>query len=119
MKPQILMAMLTLLSLLAPQSVAGQGGSMVLGAGTASCGEWTKARRQQNSAYFFSWVLGYLSATNASVQEFTSDITATTDPEGLKAWIDNYCTQRPLDPLAKATGALVIELVSQSTHRKD
>ena len=53
-----------------------------------------------------AWLGGFLSAYNYFVPG-VSDITGGTDFAGLEAWIDNYCSQNPLDSLNVAAVALV------------
>ena len=56
-----------------------------------------------------AWLLGYITASN----EFgpgSSDLTRATDVEGLKSWVDNYCTAHPLKTLAEAARSLTHEL---------
>jgi hypothetical protein len=83
----------------------------VLGQGTTSCGEWTKARteKQWPEVAKVNWLMGYLTAFNIWGAG-PSDISEGTDPEGVGAWIDNYCAQHPLDSLAKAAEQLIYEL---------
>jgi hypothetical protein len=84
----------------------------VWGAGTVSCGEWTKNRSPSElepAAQMSNWLLGFITGYNAYRSE-TPDIASTTDMAGLEGWIDNYCLHHPLDPLFQAAGALLVEL---------
>lgn len=84
---------------------------MVLGAGNQSCGTWVKnpATRQVG----LSWVLGFLTAMNASEAIATGkriNVTEGTDTNGVELWITNFCTANPLAPLSDATGSLFLTL---------
>ena len=90
-------------------STSGYGGDTVIGAGTNSCGAWTKAIDEDPSLHSQRqvWVLGFLSGVNAIWQK---DILVEYDGEDLIAWIDNYCKENPLDRIASAASSLVREL---------
>ena len=93
-----------------------QGQYSILGAGTNSCGEWTKARagdQDWNQLIITAWVLGYLTAVNEYAPG-SDDITGNTDIEGLRAWLDNYCSQHSLEIIANAAQKLVKELRQRS-----
>jgi hypothetical protein len=55
------------------------------------------------------WVVGYLTAYNEWVAP-DGNISAGTDNDGIAAWMDNYCQAHPLDNVARAARALVVEL---------
>lgn len=119
---KLIMGMLIALSLMATICNAAPQFN-VLGAGTASCGEWTKARKTRSHLedMFVSWVQGFLTALNAVLASRhlpgTADVSDGIDAEGLLAWIDNYCSQHPLDSIAKATLALNTELTVRAGKR--
>jgi hypothetical protein len=105
--------------------------NMVMGYGTQSCGTWTANRITGTSAMaaaavgpkvsdlittsimqkllMETWVTGFVSAYNIW-ESSNGDILVGKDANGLYAWMDNYCAKHPLDQLAAATNALVIEL---------
>ncbi len=87
---------------------------MVLGQGNLSCGAWTQERQHDTlvARTTEAWVLGYLTSFNASIAPARGgDISRGTDPNGLAAWIDNYCARHPLDPIAIATSELIAKLI--------
>jgi hypothetical protein len=97
----------------------------ISGAGKESCGAWTKAQAHRpqvgadgltrvtfadiDSLHQTSWVQGFLTAFNYYTSE-TGSVEKGTDPNGIFAWIDNYCAAHPLDTIATAATALVTEL---------
>lgn len=111
-------AMLLGLALMAGSAqTAGEGFPRHLGYGTQSCGTWTQHRRLGVSSsptlVNQAWVLGFLTAMNASTWELgvsDGDLTKGTDADGLFAWIDNYCATHPLENIRDATLALDAEL---------
>jgi hypothetical protein len=84
------------------------GGYMILGAGSFSCGEWKEARAAQgaNNLRDTSWLLGFLTAFNI-YGPGSNNITAGTDTAGRQAWVDSFCAQHPLAQLTNAAQALV------------
>lgn len=90
---------------------AGGGGFTVLGMGNKSCGSWVADRKAKSGVDLVeeAWVLGFLSAYNEFGPE-ADDVTAQTDVAGVSGWIDNYCTAHPLDTIALAAQALIVEL---------
>ena len=76
-----------------------------------SCGSWTQARGNHQSAYMEYWVMGFVSGANVvRASEDKTDILKGTDPAALWSWIDNYCYAKPLERFPVAVGYLVIEL---------
>jgi hypothetical protein len=88
-----------------------------MGVGVAvSCGAWVERRKTQSGAAVEqAWVLGYVSASNATIVAMgQNDVLAGVDVPAISAWLDNYCRQHPLEKLAKATDALVSELIRKA-----
>jgi len=83
----------------------------VRGSGTVSCGTWTQEHRERSGAYYeqAGWLAGYISAVNAYAYP-GKDIAEGVDVDGIEGWVDNYCSAHPLDSLATAARALVVEL---------
>jgi len=90
---------------------AQDGGFTVLGIGAHSCGSWVSDRKANGWAAVVdeAWVVGFLSAYN-QFGPAPDDIAAGTDVAGATGWIDNYCTQHPLETISLATQALINEL---------
>ena len=88
-----------------------RGGFTVLGIGNKSCGSWVSDRKSKSGVDLIdvAWALGFLSAYNQFGPE-PDDVTAQTDVNGIAGWIDNYCTDHPLDTVSLATQALINEL---------
>jgi hypothetical protein len=70
-----------------------------------------------------NWVGGYLSHANLvghpNVPDDPNipDILIGLDRDGVKAWIDNYCSAHPLDQVSAAAGALEQELKNRHPRR--
>jgi len=77
-----------------------------------SCGSWTQARANHQSAGMEFWAMGFVSGANvARAKEDAIDILKDVgDAEGLLSWIDNYCRSKPLELFPIAAAYLVIEL---------
>ena len=84
---------------------------MVLGVGNDSCGKRTEmhAVRGWDNAQD-QWVMGYITAHNAVGTSKGNDIAAGTDFSGLRAWLNRWCSDNPLENIADAAAELVIEL---------
>ena len=80
-----------------------------------SCGGWQHQRaiRSQFAVNLQAWAMGYLSG-----RAIDEDILEGTDPQGVFAWIDNYCRLHALDGLPLAVGALVDELTNRARAQK-
>jgi len=88
----------------------GQG---IQGAGGVSCGEMLShleldlgSIEQGITGAYKSWMQGYLSARNET-DGFAVDIS---DVEGQWHWVNNYCTENPLEVVWNAAKALYQEL---------
>jgi len=101
-----------------PATVQGRD-VMVWGAGQVSCGAWLETRKVPEPPGDHrlegrrQWLLGYLTA----YEEYArggGDILNGSDADGAFAWVDNWCSQHPLEPIFRAGFALVSEL---SKHR--
>jgi hypothetical protein len=97
-------------------STASAQNKMVYGAGMISCGEWQQYRSTGNKPGSYqaqAWIDGYLSGSNASGNG--ADFLAP-HPSNIAyyAWIDNYCTQNPLDTLLLAVFKLKRELAARA-----
>ena len=88
----------------------GQG---IQGAGGVSCGEMLSHQEldlgsieQGITEAYKSWMQGYVSARNET-DGFAVDIS---DVEGQWRWLNNYCTENPLEVVWNAANALYQEL---------
>ena len=77
-----------------------------------SCGSWTQARANHQSAYMEYWAMGFVSGTN--VARYGDDkldiLKGVADPEALFSWIDNYCYSKPRELFPVAATYLIIEM---------
>lgn len=87
----------------------------IRGVGESTCVEWSAhltdptVRGAQTQ-----WVLGYLSAEGF---EYRGDMLRRADVDDVTAWLDNYCKEKPLDTIYKATVRLGAEL-GEHRHTK-
>jgi hypothetical protein len=88
---------LTLLALIVfmPGETAGQTYSAG-GAGNSSCGTWTLDTQ---------WLLGFLSGIGFLGKAEGLDPLNGVDAQAVLAWIDNWCHNHPLSPIADAGAA--------------
>ena len=101
-----------------PQARPDQNGQyQVVGVGNHSCGEWTQGRRTATEYVDMAWVQGFITAVNLAGPG-SSNISKETDPDGILAWIDNYCAKDPLESLFSAVAELTAELLKreEATH---
>lgn len=97
-------------------AVDHNGQFKVLGEGSSSCGQWTKDRLEKESWAALAkaaWLRGFITAHNfigGGTGVWSNNLTQGTDYEGIMGWVDNYCAQHPLDNIADAAQALVVEL---------
>ncbi|SRR5260221_12879097 len=111
----IRIALLGLALTTASMSSASAQDKLVYGAGMVTCGEWQQYRSSGNKPASYqaqAWIDGYLSGSNASgggpdfLAPKPSDV-------AYYAWIDNYCSQNPLNLLVQAVYLLKKELLSR------
>jgi hypothetical protein len=92
------------------------GRYVVHGMGTESCGSFVQARRQpDNWSGYGTWLTGYLTSVNVYTED-TYDISGTTDLEGIKLWVENYCQKNPLENISTAAEAAV-DALTANRHR--
>jgi len=87
--------------------------------GNDSCGDWTAERKDPNrrGQTLQGWVLGYVSGRNRYAVGIDTHLGAGTSATSLLAWIDQYCTANPLDPISRAAHGLVAELERRRAKR--
>jgi hypothetical protein len=89
-----------------------QEGKFIIGPRNFSCGKWTNTpKNTAQHDVLESWVLGYLSGINA--ENAGVDFLRGREPDGLMAWIDNYCRRNPPHIITQATNELIKELRSE------
>jgi hypothetical protein len=109
--------MLAAAMLVAASVQASSAPKKVIGTGAYSCGTWTQERRSGtgSDALMGNWVVGYVSGAN--VYDSGPDFLLQTDPNGIVAWVDNYCTSRPLENVFNGAHVLVQELRSRAGRK--
>jgi hypothetical protein len=108
-----------------PNAVAPAPDYWTYGSGTDSCGQWVQNKRVYESrpitetslqsaiAYKaeVEWVNGYVSAVGVTMAALPQPVgLAETDGAAIKAWMDNYCADHPLDEVSYGAAQLVAEL---------
>jgi hypothetical protein len=85
-----------------------------------SCGVWTnELRGTPKKVQLEGWVLGFLSGWAETLSSAPESLVASRDPlarmnaTAVIAWMNNYCSQHPLDTLTEATRHLMDEIVSR------
>ena len=83
-----------------------------------SCGSWTQARANHQSAGMEFWAMGFVSGASfgRQLEVGTGILDSATDAQAIYSWIDNYCRSKPLELLPVAATYLVIELRGR-THQ--
>ena len=81
--------------------------------GQLSCGAWPvrEAHNSLEKAGTLNWVLGYLSRGSTSRKVNLMD---SVDQASISAWIDNYCSNNPLDDIPTAAYKLEQELLQRA-----
>lgn len=92
----------------------------LIGAGAASCSEWTQYKLQDDPARYgaLDWVLGYLSAFNNYAYP-DGDIAHGYEVDQIAGWIDQYCERNRADTIAGATDALIQRLARADRRKTD
>ena len=114
---RVLTAIAVVVGLGLAQASNAQGGApsgqiTVYGQGNASCGVWVNARRVNNvetEHQFAAWVLGYISGVESGLGTVRFK---ETDFDGVTAFLDKECGQKPLETVYEASMALVQTLHS-------
>jgi hypothetical protein len=103
-----------LLTALLPSNPARSESYAVWGAGSRSCGSWTSDRKEQGWSAIadLSWVDGFITAMNYSSPR-VNGASHKIDGDAIAAWIDNYCSMHPLEPISSAAEALTATLAKR------
>jgi hypothetical protein len=87
------------------------------GAGRFTCGAWVEGRRKSTrelqdplEVIMTTWAEGFLSAATLFLWAKPGLRLKDTDESGIKAYLDKYCAEHPLDAFSDATTELVGEL---------
>jgi hypothetical protein len=83
-----------------------------------TCGTWTAEapRRTSVKAQVQTWwVLGYVSGASTILATERNITVASTDSNGIEAWITKYCSEHPLVTIVAAAMTLVGELRARAT----
>jgi hypothetical protein len=88
-----------------------KGNYVILGAGTYKCSQWVDARRIETPdvVEMESWLMGYITATNAWRSNTTS-VSGAMIPAQLYGWMDGYCKDNLQETLGNAASQLVTAL---------
>jgi hypothetical protein len=89
----------------------------VRGEGLAPCNIWIREHEAGTSRRPVqdSWILGYVNAAAGMLDvPDIEDVTTKFRNADLVAWIDDYCSSHPDDPVIRAADALMRELVRRA-----
>jgi hypothetical protein len=90
----------------------------VAGFSGASCGSWTQARVNHQSAAMEYWTLGFLSGINYGRSDVEGkDILRGRDIDSLYKWVDSYCNSKPNETFTAAVAQLAIVLLKAQELR--
>jgi hypothetical protein len=81
---------------------------ILIGVGGASCGRWLELR--QNAAIHQAqrqWILGFVTGINWATSASDGPQAHPPDADAAATFVDAYCRNNPLHPLAMAASALV------------
>ena len=95
---------------------AADGVRMVYGPGMLTCAGWRQHRSTGNKAATLqlqAWIDGFLSGYNTA-SEGTDFLAPQPTKDAYYAWIDNYCSQNPLNKVVRAAAALKNELTARA-----
>lgn len=107
---------LVIVVLAASANVASAADRMVYGAGMVTCAEWQQHRSTGNkvaNVQLQAWIDGFLTGYNVASEDV--DFIAP-KPEDIAyyAWVDNYCSQHPLDKVMQAVLKLKDDLTARA-----
>ena len=86
----------------------------IIGAGSATCGTWSKVRKSKEymeRAVIEFWVLGYISR---AASQHSGDMIEGTDIDAIESWLDKYCSENPLNNILTASDSLEAELAARA-----
>lgn len=85
---------------------------VITGAGLISCGQYIETSDDKHlSLLVVSWTQGFLSGANVITAKTTSDgFVVLPDSASIKAYLDKYCHENPLESPARGAAHLFREL---------
>jgi hypothetical protein len=92
----------------------------VRGEGFASCAIWIQehATKSSRQAVQDSWILGYVTAATSMLDvPGVEDVTAAFRNPDLVAWISEYCSSHPDEPIIRAADQLMRELLRRASEQ--
>ena len=94
------------------------GSYAIIGSGAASCGKYIEARKSASDSKYQAWLAGYITALNVTEKD-TYNLMGATDWGGMMLWIENYCTENPLEKFEGAAQAISAKLLPTRKRRAD
>jgi hypothetical protein len=83
--------------------------------GSSNCGQWISGKTEWRRA----WLLGFLSGLSSAEVRRGNPLSALSSAEEAYAWIDKYCSEKPLGEVSEGAVELFEELaVKAKTHPK-
>ena len=113
MKSLIALIFIATVSLATPAAAIDEKGNWVT-QGARSCGEWLKAKQEQEVARTILgfWLAGFVTGANL-YRPGKENYLEGTDLQSAMLWIDPYCTENPLTDTADAAKNLIEELTGR------
>jgi hypothetical protein len=83
-------------------------GTTIMGSGASSCGTWSADRRLGGTVAIpeMEWATGFLTGVGfMGASQGIAPLDGLDHPQGVWAWIDNYCQAHPIETIAEAAAA--------------
>jgi hypothetical protein len=112
MSVKLLAIVFAVASMSGPGFAQASTGQAISGAGTASCGQYIEHSADKDiSDLFVSWAQGFLSGLNVANHVATNrDFVILPDGASIKAYLDKYCRENPLEEPITGTMLLFKQL---------
>jgi len=94
-----------------------KGNYAVWGAGARSCHTYNQARAQGDMESYRSYIMGYLTAYDALVED-TYSISGTKTIDEIVLWLDNYCEMKPVHAFDQALADFTTDHIPTRSRRK-
>lgn len=109
-----LVAVIALAALSVSAHAQSSEGYAFSGAGTTSCGNYIE-HGEDNAALFITWAQGFLSGANMAADVLANkDFVLIPDGASIKAYLDKYCRENPLESPSQGTIFLFRELQNRA-----
>lgn len=119
MRVKSLVAAIALAALSFSARAQSSEGHVFSGAGTTSCGYYIEhGEDNAAAALFITWAQGFLSGANMAANVLANkDFVLLPDGASIKAYLDKYCRENPLESPSQGTIFLFRELQNRAVSR--